>query len=93
MPKPGLSYMRTSRVDDGILDFRGVTDGDFQKKIPRRTLAKTVTTAAVYLVEWKLGKIKTVNRLVDYVGRTPVAGACFLERVGYKALNYSTHPH
>ena len=54
--------------------------------IPRRTLAKTVTTAAVYLVEWKLGKIKTVNRLVDYVGRTPVAGACFLERVGYKAL-------
>ena len=78
--------MRTSRVDDGILDFRGVTDGDFQKKMPRRTLAKTVTTAAVYLVEWKLGKIKTLNRLVDYVGRTPVAGACFLERVSYIAL-------
>ena len=61
--------------------------------IPRRTLAQTVTTAAVYLVERKLEKMKTVNRLVDYVGRTPVAGACFLARVGYKAPYYCTPPH
>ena len=85
--------MRTSRVDDGILDFRGVTDGDLKIYIPRRTLAQTVTTAAVYLVERKLEKMKTVNRLVDYVGRTPVAGACFLARVGYKAPYYCTPPH